>query len=880
MKKKFSTLIAGLLLAGTFPVATMAQFPGQKHFAYGLDSKAEIPYRTQLTHPEAFTTDYNHYGVRKIDETKWYQLEVTESFTLDAAQLDDNIVETKVLVQVRNYNTGELILKVVDQNALTVGTNAFQGHGSSAIEEPSLNSSLWKIEIVDRTPGAFMYTFTNKETGYQISYNCADAVNLSTIDDLPSSSLDKPTTIVKDGMKAWRWYTADENAVSDFNASKLYVFNHDAKKVLGFVENNDSEVVLVDIPYSQVTGEGQEMVGNYNILKFTIRNAGAHVLNAADINSMIDADNSWADRGNSALLAKFKEAAGFSGNVFFMKNYVAYDTEITDYVNTAATDYAGYSVVLQEKGTSKYFMVSTDSTYESNKLPTEHGGMVVLNATFDGDLTAAPMTALKARYHWKVTYYPTPDSLVLEPLNASYIASADKQAGRTWFDTPLEDATPAYYYNTVNAGFAHAATGAGAETNVPFNKSAFVPVALTLMNSTAGIDNNSVLTVGQPTNEVAAKHFKSTPATPAATHRWTLSGWTNSTGIFNIPLTHYRVWENNRWVYYLASDGTRGLYGAPVLTDVPAEMGLKVQFNHNYTYLTRSSVANDVYFIQVSVASANKTDYRKEGMYLVYNMEGRLMYDMPDDYQDYEQMPATQWVIERDTCDYYKTGANYVTISNREYGDKAPALFYGQLYQVPGTQKFYIINHQDYDVKSNTNGMFPNEYPILSCGDTIYFTPVKAETKANKYLGYKKFDHSSLKYETYAMKYLTANTLATPNTDYFLSIDETSSLLGVNAELWNDFEIDTLLVDQKFGYTSKKAGAVQLYRTNYALKVRDNNLIDNQWRYVVVNDDNNSNPYYQMNHLKNVDGKNVKLATFYFRLIRLQLTKLPKMRML
>lgn len=820
MKKKFSTLIAGLFVAGLFPVVTFAHHGGN-----GLSLKSEIPYRTQATVSDAFDLVYNDYGVSKIDPEKWYQLEVS----------DDGILSTKsvgskdafVLVQLRNYETGELYLKVAKQSLLTTGTVASQGQGYNAIQEPSLNSSLWKIKVVSYTPGSFLYTFTNKETGYQITYNCADANHLNTTSQLSEPYLSRATSIVKDGMKEWRWYTTDEVVNGVFSSSKLYVFNHDNSKVLGLVLNDDEEVVLVDIPYNQVVGtNGEEMVSDYNILRFTVRNAGARVLNAADINSMIDADGSWANRKGFSPLAKFKEAGGFKNNVFFTTDYKAIDTEanyngrqiFANTYNSQDSIYAGYSIVLQDKANpTKYFMVATDDTYESDQLPSQHGGLKVLNAVYPGDekVYEGDINPLKARYHWKVTYYPTPDSLVFEPLNASVISFKDKQDGLEWADTPLAGADIWYYHNTINESTAHVGNSTST-TSVPFNKDALELVALTIMNNTSGIDNSSVLTVGLTKNSFD---------------------------------TYHSVEK----------------YGKPVLTHIPADMGLKVQFNHTYTYLTRGSVANDVYFIQVSVASANKTDYRKEGMYLVYNMEGRLMYDRPDDYQDYEQMPATQWVIERDSCDYYKTGANYVRIKNREYGNLAPDLFYGQLYSVAGTNKYYIINHEDYDIESDNDGKFPDKTPVLSCGDTIYFTPVKPETKTDKYLGYKHFVPEDLNYETYALKYLNAQSLQVPNTNYYLSIESSTSLLGVTEGIWKDFEINTLLVDEPFGYSGTKAGAVQLYRTNYTLKVRDNNLVDNNWNYVVVAEDENGNSYYQMAHLQDVDGKNVKLGMFYFK---------------
>jgi hypothetical protein len=806
MNKKFSTLLAGLFFAGLFSVAANAQHAG------------EIPYRTQITKADAFDATQNDLGVNAINENHWYQLEVTTPTT------EATPVATKyVLAQVRDYATGNLTLKAVPQALLT--TEALPA------ANPSLTSSLWKIDVSETsTPGSFLYEFVNKETGYKLSYSCADAIHLTAKGDLTTAAtstdlqaITTVNTINKSDVSVWRWYTTPTNATA-FSGSKLYTFNHDSKKVLGLAlgqvdgATNIADVVLVDIPREVVMdGSGQEMVPGYNILLFTVRNAGARVLNAADINNMIDADGSWSNK-TSTPTAGFK-VNGFTGtNDLFSGKYTAINTQNADYLNTATGTYAGYSIILNKVGTTpaEYFMVATDSTYESTELPTAHGGLVLLDATAPANLLTT-MNALNARYHWKVTYFPTPDSLAFEPLNASIVGAEDKKAGTKWATTPLFTAPVDSFYNTVNEGWAHAAGLATGATNVPFNKPALVPVALIQMNATDGIDAARVLTVGQSKNTAVGVH-------------------------------------------------KTGKYGKPVLTAAPADMGLKVQFDNKYPYLQRASLTSDVYFIKISVNENQRKDYRKEGMYLVYNMEGRLMYDSQDDNQNYYRMPATQWVIERDTCDLLG-GTPWVTIKNREYGNDAPSLFYGQLYQVPETDKYYIINHADYNVKSGTDGKFPNANPVLSCGDTIYFTPV-GDVKADAYLGYKHFDVSKLKFETYAMKYLHAPVLGAPNTDSYLNIKEEGGFdfLSINAEEGAlDFEIDTLLVNNTFGYTSTKAGAVQLFRTNYALKVRDANLLDNEWKYVVVTEDANRNPYYQMKHLQDVDGENVKLATFYFK---------------
>lgn len=835
MNKKFSTLMAGLVLVGSFPVAAQTA-----HSPIGVwGQNGEIPYRTQNTdNITGLTRDGNQQGVRSdmfdydpdggklfndlkvqvIDGEKWYQLEVALPAPPPPPQLTNGELQlpetSNVLVQLRDYKTGRLYLKSVPQSLLNKQYTTEDG------TNPTLNSSLWKVTVVDRHAGAFMFRLQNKETGYYLTYNCADAqgVELKDLEEggfLTGDLAAHATDTIKSDVSSWRWYTTDRKTTGYFEKSKLYTFNHDQKKVIGLALNEKDEVVLVDIPYEELnSGDDEQMVSNYNILSVAIRNAGARALTANDINSMLDADGSWM---NNVSGYPTRDSAYFKNAVNDLTDggYMALNTGITGYRNQdfANNAYAGYSIILK-KGANKYFGVEQDETYEPDKNPSEHGGLIVRDIELPTNPGTGSMTAAKARFHWKVTYYPTPDSLVFEPLNASFIGTQDKQAGKKWADTPLKDAEPEYFYNTVNEAAAHAAGVAGDETSVPFNKPAYVPVALTSMNNTGAIDKNAVLTVGQSLNL--------------------------ATG---------------------SEDLAKRKYGRPVATDIVANMGIKLQFDHNYTYLTRGTLENGLYFIKVKVDNANRTDYRKDGMNLVYNMWGQLMYDNQDDFQNYEHMPATQWVVEQDSCATGFDQTPYVTIRNREYGSDDSYAYYGQLYK--DGENYYFINHQDYNVASNNNGKFAVNY--FSCGDTLKFEKItKTEITSNAKLGYKNFAKEPLAYETWGIKFSTAEAYNGLNSDKYLNINADDSYLVIEDNQWKDFEV-AALEDNSFGYAGEKTDLAPLSRTVYTLKVRDNNLIDNNWKYVVVKDDENGNPYYQMAHLKDVDGKNIKLGTFYFK---------------
>ena len=165
MNKKFSTLLACALVAGSFSFATHAT--------------NEIPYRTQVVLSEQF--DACLTGVKAINPDYYYQLQVNAKGSVVEEHQND-LVPAKVLVQVRDYQTGNLTLKVMD------------------IEEAPLTGSLWRIEVKDNGLRGKEYVFVNRETGYTINYDCADAVTLVNAGDNVNN---EEATIIKDDNLRW-----------------------------------------------------------------------------------------------------------------------------------------------------------------------------------------------------------------------------------------------------------------------------------------------------------------------------------------------------------------------------------------------------------------------------------------------------------------------------------------------------------------------------------------------------------------------------------------------------------------------------------------------------------------------------------------------------
>ena len=119
MNKKFSTLVAGLFLAGTLPVGAMIQ-----HTTNG-----EVLYRTDLV--KSAVSSYHCNGVNSIDETKWYQLVVSEEGDKEGEQrshVDGTGANMTVLTMERDYTTGNLTLTVKKNRRSSIDSFFMEDH--------------------------------------------------------------------------------------------------------------------------------------------------------------------------------------------------------------------------------------------------------------------------------------------------------------------------------------------------------------------------------------------------------------------------------------------------------------------------------------------------------------------------------------------------------------------------------------------------------------------------------------------------------------------------------------------------------------------------------------------------------------------------------
>ena len=208
--------------------------------------------------------------------------------------------------------------------------------------------------------------------------------------------------------------------------------------------------------------------------------------------------------------------------------------------------------------------------------------------------------------------------------------------------------------------------------------------------------------------------------------------------------------------------------------------------------------------------------------------------------QDFGHMPRTQWVVEQN---HGLAGQQTVNIYNREFPDV-----------------YYAKNVQLY--KGGDNAVFAL-YSILNmpaAGDTLsYVKAAVAKPKAgiltNKYLGYASVTEDALSKIAFNMDYF--NGIQVGN---FVNVNTTAVDTTVYVDLKGEkvtVELDTVkpLYDVKYGYVGSVAP--QLYKKAYRIRVYDSSKLGNNNKFV-VEDPNNENTYA-------ISADKSKAAEFYLK---------------
>lgn len=874
MNKKFSTLVGCLAFGTAFSaVAQVSNFPVSN--AYG----QVTPCATGLTYRSFGTKSNVTLGseVNKIEADKWYQLRV-----------DDEEGE-KVLIQERDFKTGEITLRIVD------------------VKDAPLNYSLWRISY-DKKDGVTggKFTFENKETGLGIVYDHKTAYTSDEFGkDVVELGAGEEISILGGCNTEWSWFSSNKDNNSTLVNEVLYAQFHDSDKVLVLKKSMNGAVNPngLNIPGKQVVSvvytaaDAGNDAESCNALRLTPVEAKSVVLNAKDINRMIDAqkdgaagfnfmtptgignreamspeDNSTLDtykyiavedksivdglleKANNALTATEKEqievackvvdnhykiwsVADASGNnwnnndgretfkavetayslyheaasienkiraakdlaVAIAADYRAYYPElakmqISGWVNADGTgtvtdsrfnasanlvalvsplaaldglnasDYWKQQVAVARQfpirlqaqinadpsKNDKYLMVDTARWEEATENPSNSPELYLANKKPD----MKNGLFVDARFNFRLTYFPTQDSLVIEPLNASVMTDAEYKA-----DT--------YWRNSIVA-------------------SQFISSS----DITAGCKGLSA------SNTELATASEEAPVAVMLSKLNTKDGWVVTAGGTDKPKGS-------------AAEGT---------------LHTCIEFDHSYPYLTRTTLDQAVYTIQLVTDKApNLTTHRANGVNVVADMSGHVVYDEKEASQNFAHMPATQWVVEYTGCE--EDPVARVKVVNREYSNVA---FEGQLYKAD--DNVFIINHN----YNNTLGHYNSEF---ACSDTLKFTKVDPVNT----LGYLNPGDKVIE-NTFKLKQFFDY-----GTDpYYLNAVKQGkdTLLRAQAE-GSNFELVPVKVNWDaaayestnipYGYTSEAAGATQLYKSVYMLKVKDADMINNDRVFVGIN---------------------------------------------
>ena len=940
MNKKVLTLCAGFLLAGS--LTAVAQY-----------SPAQIDYRSRLV--KSADLDATFQDVNKINQEYYYQLEVNPASVGWDKEKDAGRF---VLTAERDYSTGKVYLTVMP------------------INEAVLTHSLWKIKVVDRSVNGRVYTYVNKETGFELTFDHTNALQINPDADGTTANPDVviPTSYTADGKNNanvgwsyaenglmdgcndhWGWYTTEDNGASKLDYKKIYSYFHngtDSVMALRAVKGSVGMDAVNNAVYAEpivnglsgATGglQGSKTTGYavvavkdskanaedwLNKVDYALQIrpvvAGAKVLNAAEINSMIDADdswltfndhimtygdNGWQDGANSTRLGAFakftvlkpgtnealnivekanpfihafkdgKFVAESSGyDILRRENYERNQKGLDD--SHDGSLFAGYDILLRtsdpvEKvgNNEKYqYLFVNEHNYEgtpngnynglkvglqqyaymTGELGTENAGRIyVLNK--DASATAAGIhecpDALEARYHWKATYYATNDSLVLEPLNASRMNQDEMDDKEPFEQTHLATAWSHQWVNTINEAVAYdegneekdgANIGTDLQGNSMYNKAAGVPVALYAMNNSQVGDTDWLLTVGSGSNK----------GVNASDSKW---------AAVCKDVDANQIADDNP-AYVTNKEG--GVY--------QAQMNLRLTFDNDYTYLTRATIDDGLYFMNLvnPGAATTQTEHRVDGAYIVEDMKGHVVYDVEENgQQDFTHMPATQWVVEQQPClegDDVNSNENpVVCIWNREFNGKAALnqlpVFKGQLYTT-GDGKMFTIDYRHYGFtplwnQENVNSHYRTAY---NAADTVKFTAVDPQTT----LGYFNATEDELRNNVFMFQHMydmSAAKFLTVGEDNLLKLgDEGTEFELFRSEGWMPVADDYTYYDATtgqwitipnggntyhfeyvdsldYGYASKQANVQQLRKTFFKIKVKDANNIDNDHKFVAI----------------------------------------------
>ena len=878
MNKKFSTLVGCLAFGTAFSaVAQVSNFPVSN--AYG----QVTPCATGLTYRSFGTKSNATLGseVNKIEADKWYQLRVGEE-------------KNQVLIQERDFKTGEVTLRIVDA------------------DKAPLNYSLWQISY-DKKDGATggKFTFKNKETGLGIIFDHKTAYGKDKI-ATTATSADLKASILEGCNVEWSWFSSNVDNTQKLANEILYANFHDSDKyiVLKKSSRTAANQYGLNIVGTQVVAavytaaEAGNKATSCEALTLTPVVAESVVLNAKDINRMIDAQKDGAAGFNFMTPTGIGNRTAMSpedNSTLDTYKYIAVEDET---IVNALLAKAAASLTTEQKESIEIAFKLTDNYYDqwaNNKTGGDWNNgqsretLTGVEEAYKNYEKSKSSTSLQDRltsaYNLAVAlladyteYYPEQAKIDIDGwldaegeklvsdsrLNASnYLVSTltellkiDGLAGQSAYQKQAEmarrfpirlqaqiDADPAKndkYLMVDTARWEEATENPsnspelylankkpdmknGLYVDARFNfRLTYFPTEDSLLIEPL---NASVMTDAEYKadtywrNSIVARQFISSSDIATGTKGLSASNSELATEEEEGPVAVMLSKLNTKDGWVVTAGGVDYIKGA-----VNGTLHTCIEFDHSYPYLTRTTLDQAVYTIQLVTDKApDLTTHRANGVNVVADMSGHVVYDEKEASQNFAHMPATQWVVEYTGCE--EDPVARVKVVNREYSNVA---FEGQLYKAD--DNVFIINH-NYD---NTLGHHNTKF---ACSDTLKFTKVDPVNT----LGYLNPGDKVIE-NTFKLKQFFDY-----GTDpYYLNAVKQGkdTLLRAQAEGSNfelvPFEISRYQKAENsyvvrsseslpYGYTSEAAGATQLYKSVYMLKVKDGDNINNDHLFVGIN---------------------------------------------
>ena len=177
--------------------------------------------------------------------------------------------------------------------------------------------------------------------------------------------------------------------------------------------------------------------------------------------------------------------------------------------------------------------------------------------------------------------------------------------------------------------------------------------------------------------------------------------------------------------------------------------------------------------------------------------------------QDFNHIPRTQWVVEQNEG---VPGEQTVTITNREF---------------PNIQYHNVQLYKAGDNVFANFGGFAN--------DTLSYKVIDKKYTSDPYLGYKHLDNAGDYEKFYALDYLSGIELGN-----YVNVKADSSVYVDLQDGQSYIEFVKASEDTEYGYASEKAGAVQLKRQAYNLRLSNTALLTESDLYIVKSKDGKS----------------------------------------